>query len=92
MGLMDALRPSSNALTVYAWGPRPRRFQVTVQQDGSTIARDTFRRRWYRSGVTVTDESLAATGFYGQYWKPPAGGPRRPAVLEGGPRVASRAS
>lgn len=32
----------------------------------------------------MSAESIAATGFFGQFWKPPAGSPPRPAVLEFG--------
>jgi hypothetical protein len=32
-------------------------------------------------GVSVSSESIAAAGFYGQFWKPAAGTAPRPAVL-----------
>jgi dienelactone hydrolase len=34
--------------------------------------------------VTVRAESIAATGFYGQFWAPPPGAPRHAGVLEFG--------
>jgi dienelactone hydrolase len=85
MGLIDALQPASSRATAYYWNVRaPQRFQVMVTEDGSEVAVGEFSRRGTAPGVTVTRESIAATGFFGQFWKPPAGSPPRPAVLEFG--------
>jgi dienelactone hydrolase len=82
MGLIDALQPASSQATAYYWNVRtPQRFQVTVTEDGSKVAAGAFSRGGGAPGVTVTNESIAATGFFGQFWKPPAGSPPRPAVL-----------
>jgi len=47
------------------------RFQITVTGNGSAVAVGEFSREGAAPGVTVTDESIAATGFFGQFWKPP---------------------
>ena len=82
MGLIEAMRPASGASALYDWSDRPHRFEVAVSEGGSRIAAGGFVRRW--PGVAMRSESIAATGFYGQFWTPPMGGPRRPAVLEFG--------
>jgi hypothetical protein len=85
MGLIDTLQPASGQGTLYYWDLRaPQRFQVTVTEDGSPVAAGEFSRKGAALGVTVTDESIAATGFFGQFWKPPPGSPPGPAVLEFG--------
>lgn len=85
MGLIDALHPASSQATAYYWHVRaPQRFQVTVTEDGSEVAVGEFSRGAAGPGVRVTSESLAATGFFGQFWKPPAGSAPRAAVLEFG--------
>ncbi len=83
MGLVDAL--SSSQAVLYYWNTsEPQRFQVSVTQNGSAVASTTFSRALVAAGVTVSAESIAATGFFGQFWKPPPGSPPRPAVLEFG--------
>ncbi|MBV9362999.1 MAG: acyl-CoA thioesterase/BAAT N-terminal domain-containing protein [Solirubrobacterales bacterium] len=84
MGLIDAMRPASGASAPYNWSGGSHRFEVTVSEGGSRIASGEFVRRWLAPGVAVRSESITATGFYGQYWTPPVGGPSRPAVLEFG--------
>lgn len=85
MGLIDTLQPASSLAAAYYWNVhRPQRFRVTVTEDGSEVAVGEFSRRGTAPGVTATSESIAATGFFGQFWKPPAGSPPRPAVLEFG--------
>jgi dienelactone hydrolase len=84
MGLIEAMRPASGAIARYDWSGVPHRFEVTVSEGRSRVASGEFVRRWSAPGVAVRSESIAATGFYGQFWTPPAGGPRRPAVLEFG--------
>jgi dienelactone hydrolase len=85
MGLIDTLQPASGQATAYYWNIRTsQRFQVTVTEGGSAVAIGEFSRKGTAPGVTVTDESIAATGFFGQFWKPPTGSPPRPAVLEFG--------
>jgi dienelactone hydrolase len=83
MGLVDAL--SSSQALLYYWNvSKPQRFQVSVTQNGSAVAATAFSRALATAGVTVSAESIAATGFFGQFWKPPPGSPPRPAVLEFG--------
>ncbi len=83
MGLIDTLESGDSG--AYFWGhQQPRRFHITVTEDGSEVASGTFSRRGYAPGVTVSSESIADTGFYGQFWRPPPESPRRPAVLEFG--------
>jgi dienelactone hydrolase len=85
MGLIDAMQPTSAQPALYYWnGAAPQRFQITVTMAGSTVAEAAFSRAGTAPGVTVSTESIAATGFFGQFWKPPAGSPPRPGVLEFG--------
>jgi dienelactone hydrolase len=85
MGLIESMQPASPSKSdaVYFWGAS-QGFTLTVTAAGSTIATKSFSRRFTSPGVSVQDETLAATGFYGQYWRPAPGSPRRPAVLEFG--------
>ena len=84
MGLIEAMRPLSGASSRYDWRGGPHRFEVTVSVGRSRIGSSEFVRRWVAPGVAVSNESIAATGFDGQFWMPSAGGSRRPAVLEFG--------
>lgn len=85
MGLIDALQSPSGQDTAYFWGRQhAQRFHIIVTDDGSKVASGGFSRRGSAPGVTVTNESIAATGFYGQFWRQPPGSPRRPGVLEFG--------
>jgi dienelactone hydrolase len=85
MGLIESMQPASPSKSdaVYFWGAS-QGFTLTVTAAGSTIATKSFSRRFTSPGVSAQDETLAATGFYGQYWRPAPGSPRRPAVLEFG--------
>ena len=84
MGLIDTLS-SGQGPALYYWNvSKPQRFQVSVTQNGSAVAATAFSRALASAGVTVSTESIAATGFYGQFWEPPPGSPPRPAVLEFG--------
>jgi pimeloyl-ACP methyl ester carboxylesterase len=85
MGLIDAMQPASGGTARYRWkGAQPQRFDVTVSEGTSRVASGGFTRRGAAPGVTVRAESIAATGFYGQFWAPPPGTPRHPGVLEFG--------
>lgn len=85
MGLIQTLQAATGPPTLYFWaGPRPQGFYVTVADGGSTVAAGQFRRTGAATGVTVRQEAIAATGFYGQFWRPPAGRSPRPAILEFG--------
>ena len=85
MGLVDAIQPNPEQSVVYSWaGAAAQGFHVTVIDRGATVATGGFSRAEAAPGVTVSAESIAATGFFGQFWKPPAGSPPRPAVLEFG--------
>ncbi len=85
MGLIDAMRPASGRTARYRWkGAQPQRFDVTVSEGTSRVASGGFTRREFAPGVSVRAESIAATGFYGQFWAPPAGTPRHAGVLEFG--------
>lgn len=84
MGLIEALQPVDHGGSGYYWTGAGiiGRFQVTVTEGGSIVATSTFNRALNAHDVTATSESIAATGFYGQFWKPPAGTAPHPAVLE----------
>jgi dienelactone hydrolase len=85
MGLIDAMQPASGGPAEYQWkGAQPQRFDVTVSEGTSRVASGAFIRRGAAAGVTVRAESIAATGFYGQFWAPPPGTPRHAGVLEFG--------
>ena len=85
MGLIDAMQPAAGGTAPYHWkGAQPQRFDVTVSDGRSRVASGGFTRRGAAPGVIMRAASIAATGFYGQFWAPPAGSPRRPAVLEFG--------
>jgi|HubBroStandDraft_6_1064221.scaffolds.fasta_scaffold03202_10 dienelactone hydrolase len=85
MGLIDAMQPASGGTAPYHWkGAQPQRFDVTVSEGTSRVASGGFTRRGVAPGVTVRPESIAATGFYGQFWAPPRGTPRHAGVLEFG--------
>jgi hypothetical protein len=84
MGLIVSMRPASGASAPYDWRGGPHSFEVTVSVGRSPIASSEFVRRWLAPGIAAHDESIAATGFDAQFWMPPAGGSRRPAVLEFG--------
>ena len=85
MGLIDAMQPASGGPAEYQWkGAQPQRFDVTVREGTSRVASGGFIRRGAAAGVTVRAESIAATGFYGQFWAPPPGTPRHAGVLEFG--------
>ena len=83
MGLIESLQPGSplHSDPAYSWGPAPRRFTLTVSAAGSITGHKSFSRRASSPGVRAKDETLRATGFYGQYWLPAPGSPRRPALL-----------
>ena len=85
MGLIDAMQPASGGPAEYQWkGAQPQRFEVTVSEGTAPVASGGFIRRGAAPGVTVRAESIAATGFYGQFWAPPPGSPRHAGVLEFG--------
>jgi dienelactone hydrolase len=85
MGLIEAMQPASGGTVPYHWkGAQPQRFDITVSEGTSRVASGGFTRREFAPGVSVRAEPIAATGFYGQFWAPPAGTPRHPAVLEFG--------
>jgi dienelactone hydrolase len=85
MGLIDAMQPASGGTAPYHWkGAQPQRFDVTVSEGTSRVASGGFTRRGAAPGVTVRAESIAATGFYGQFWAPPPGTPHHAGVLEFG--------
>jgi dienelactone hydrolase len=85
MGLIDTMQPASGRTALYRWkGAQPQRFDITVSEGRSRVASGGFTRRGAAPGVTVRAESIAATGFYGQFWAPPPGAPRRAGVLEFG--------
>jgi dienelactone hydrolase len=85
MGLIDAMQPAAGGTAPYHWkGAQPQRFDITVSEGTSRVASGGFTRREFAPGVSVRAESIAATGFYGQFWAPPPGTPRHPAVLEFG--------
>ena len=85
VGLIDAMQPASGGTAPYRWkGASPQRFDVTVSEGTSRVASGGFTRREFAPGVSVRAESIAATGFYGQFWAPPPGTPPHAGVLEFG--------
>jgi len=79
------MQPASGGTARYQWkDAQPQRFDIRVSEGRSLVASGGFTRRGAALGVTVSAESIAATGFYGQFWAPPAGTPRHPAMLEFG--------
>ena len=85
MGLIEAMQPVTAQSVEYIWSLRfGLSFQVTVTENGTTVATGAFTRALSAAGVTHTDETIAGTGFYGQFWQPPAGTAPHPAVLEFG--------
>src|ERR1700750_3006705 len=85
MGLIDTMQPGSGRTALYRWkGAQPQRFDVTVSEGTSRVASGRFTRRGVAPGVTVRAESIAATGFYGQFWAAPPRAPRHAGVLEFG--------
>jgi dienelactone hydrolase len=85
MGLIEAMQPVTAQSVRYIWSLRlGLSFQVTVTENGATVAAGAFTRALSAAGVTLTDETIAGTGFYGQFWPPPAGTAPHPAVLEFG--------
>lgn len=92
MGLIDALSPvpgqaglSASQGASYHWnGQVSQDFQVTVTENGSTLAATAFSRAADAPGVTARGERIAAVGFFGHFWRPPPGSPPRPGVLEFG--------
>jgi Acyl-CoA thioester hydrolase/BAAT N-terminal region len=85
MGLIDSMSPAAGSSDPCRWTDgTPQGFEVTVSDGGSRLASRIFTRRLSAAGVSVHDESIAATGFYGQFWAPAARSARRPGVLEFG--------
>src|SRR3954454_6503897 len=79
MGLLTSMSGPYGS-DFYFWGSDPQTFTVTVSQ-GNAQSQATFQRRGSDPGVQVHDETIAQTGFYGQYWTPAPSAPPRPAVL-----------
>jgi dienelactone hydrolase len=83
MGLIDTMQPQPEQPTAFDWGGAPFSFRLDVAARGASVATGRFTRI-DGPGVTYRNESLAATGFFGQYWTPPSLSGHRPAVLEFG--------
>ena len=65
MGLIDTLQPVSGQSRAYFWGgQRPERFRIIVSEAGSNVASGSFTRRGRAPGVTISNESIAATGLF----------------------------
>ena len=83
MGLFWSMRPSaSGSGSSYYWpGTRPETFDLSVSGDGSMLASARLTRRWLVASGRA--ETVAGTGFYGDYFVPPPvpAGKRHPAVL-----------
>jgi Acyl-CoA thioester hydrolase/BAAT N-terminal region/BAAT / Acyl-CoA thioester hydrolase C terminal len=82
MGLIESMTPTkatTNTPTVL-WAPSLV-FHIAVKVDGHQVAGTTFYREGDTPGVRVQTETLAGTGFVGQWWLPPPGTPRHPGVL-----------
>ncbi len=85
MGLIDSLAPANQSDELYYWHRSvPQRFAIAVHIKSATITSATFTRQAAARGVTVHTESLANTGFVGQFWQPSPGARPHPAVLEFG--------
>lgn len=82
MGPVDFMTAPTAGDPAYFWGLYPQPFRVTVT-DGSSTASTSVERSGLSPGVRVANETIAGTGFYGQYWTP-AGTTRHAAVMEFG--------
>lgn len=54
---------------------------ITVRRGATLLARETLRRAWPGTKVTMHDERPQAVGFYGEYAAPPAANGSRPGVV-----------
>lgn len=85
MGLIETLRPSapgSEPQAFFWFGAKTQRFQLSVSEGhGPALAKTTFLRAGAAPGVTLTNETPAKTGFYGQMWSAPPGARAHAAVL-----------
>jgi dienelactone hydrolase len=87
MGLIETMSPVNTTTgdLEYFWSPtHPLVFNVSATVNGRTVATTRFNRAGAAQGVRSHDQTISATGFYGQYWTPPPGTPRHPAILEFG--------
>ncbi|MHB8450283.1 MAG: acyl-CoA thioester hydrolase/BAAT C-terminal domain-containing protein, partial [Mycobacteriales bacterium] len=86
MGPWEFMRPVDSADTqpYYAWGWGPQPFTVTASAAGEQSATVVITREMFDPSVTLWDETVSATGFFGQYWAPPVTGSLHPAVLDFG--------
>jgi dienelactone hydrolase len=81
MGLFWSMRPSASGSGSSWPGTRPETFDLSVSGDGSMLASARLTRRWLVASGRA--ETVAGTGFYGDYFVPPPvpAGKRHPAVL-----------
>ncbi|MHB1526926.1 MAG: acyl-CoA thioesterase/bile acid-CoA:amino acid N-acyltransferase family protein [Candidatus Dormibacteria bacterium] len=85
MGMVSSMKPVDAEPADYFWTVlSPQSFRLTVQVGSKTMGSSVFRRRGGAVGVTVKSETLSAQGFVGQFWLPPRGSDRGPAILEFG--------
>lgn len=86
MGLIDFMAPAeSTSPTVYRWSfSGSRTFDFIASNGTTTLASTSVHRRGAGPGVSSVSKDLSNTGFVGQYWEPPRGSHRRPAVVEFG--------
>lgn len=84
MGLVDTLQPVPAKPAYYYWPRKLATFVLGVADGGHTVATKAFTRRGSDPAVRMYQATIAATGFYGQYWTPGTTHPARPAVLEFG--------
>lgn len=87
MGIVSSMKPMAGQSGNYAYwwaASSAQDFHLSVGISGQEVASATFQRLGSAPGVTVTAETLAAQGFIGQFWMPPPGMVRRPAILEFG--------
>jgi dienelactone hydrolase len=79
MGPIDSMTPQTADPMPYFWSASPQGFTFTAT-DGPATASATVGRRAYATDVRQATESIATTGFLGQYFAP-AGAARHAAVL-----------
>jgi dienelactone hydrolase len=85
MGLFWSMRsPLPGPDESYYWpGTRPAVFDLSVTAQGATLASARVTRRWLEAPTSAGAQTVAATGFDGQFFAARAvpAGKRRPAVL-----------
>lgn len=83
MGLFDVMRPATGGEYEFEFCVPHSGFQITLTAivAGHVVARIVVTRLWSLSGVTMHDLRPGSDGFYGEYFSPAPGAPKRPGVV-----------